>query len=111
MNVRTGDTVLVLSGKDRGKQGRIERVQRTKRGVGVVVTGVNVAKKHQKGRGRNRQGGIIDLPVPIHVSNVQVVCPNCNKPTRVGHRVLEGQDGRRVRVCKQCGEQIEVVRR
>ena len=111
MNVRTGDTVLVLSGKDRGKQGRIERVARTKRGMGVVVSGVNMAKKHQKGRGRNRQGGIIDLPVPIHVSNVQLVCPNCNKPTRVGHRQPDGENARRVRLCKQCGEQIESTRR
>ena len=111
MNVRTGDTVLVLAGKDRGKQGRIERVQRTKRGIGVVVAGVNMAKKHQRGQGRNRQGGIIDLPVPIHVSNVQLVCPNCNKPTRVGHRQLDGEHARRVRLCKQCGEQIESTRR
>ena len=111
MNVRTGDTVLVLTGKDRGKQGRIERLQRTKRGVGVVVAGVNIAKKHQKSRGRNRQGGIIDLPVAIHVSNVQLVCPNCNKPTRVGHGQLEGDKARRIRLCKQCGEQIEAPRR
>lgn len=111
MNVRTGDTVLVLTGKDRGKQGRVERVQRTKRGMGVVVGGVNMAKKHQKGQGRTRQGGIIDLPVPLHVSNVQVVCPSCNKPTRVGHRQLEGEHARRVRVCKHCGEQIEAARR
>ena len=111
MNVRTGDTVLVLTGKDRGKQGRIERVQRTKRGMGVVVGGVNMAKKHQKGRGRNRQGGIIDLPVPLHVSNVQLVCPSCNKPTRVAHGKLEGENTRRIRLCKQCGEQIETVRR
>ncbi|MFN2484919.1 MAG: 50S ribosomal protein L24 [Candidatus Limnocylindria bacterium] len=111
MNVRAGDTVLVLTGKDRGKRGRIERVQRTKRGMGVVVTGVNVAKKHERPRGRTRQGGIIDLPVPLHVSNVQLVCPNCNKPTRVAHGHLPGESGRRVRMCKQCGEQIEVGRR
>lgn len=103
--------MLVLSGKDRGKRGRVERVQRTKLGMGVVVTGVNIAKKHQRGRGRTRQGGIIDLPVPIHISNVQLVCPNCNKPTRVGHRQLEGEGARRIRLCKQCGEQIEVTRR
>jgi large subunit ribosomal protein L24 len=107
MNVRRGDTVLVLAGKDRGKRGTVERVQKTKRGFGVVIPGVNMAKRHQRPRNRTQQAGIIDLPVPIHVSNVQVVCPRCNKPTRVGHQQLE--DGRRVRVCKQCGEQIEVT--
>ena len=107
MNVRAGDMVVVLSGKDRGKRGRIERVQRTSRGMGVVVAGVNIAKKHERARGRNRQGGIIDLPVPLHVSNVQLVCPNCNKPTRVAHSQLGGESDRRVRVCKHCGQQIE----
>ncbi|HEU5325461.1 MAG TPA: 50S ribosomal protein L24 [Candidatus Limnocylindria bacterium] len=107
MNVRRGDTVLVLAGKDRGKRGTVERVEKTKRGYGVVIPGVNMAKRHQRPRTRTQQAGIIDLPVPIHISNVQVVCPRCNKPTRVGHQQLE--DGRRVRVCKQCGEQIEVT--
>jgi large subunit ribosomal protein L24 len=107
MNVRRGDTVMVLSGKDRGKRGTVERIQRTKRGIGVVVPGLNMAKRHQRPRSRTQQAGILDLPVPLHVSNVQVVCPRCNKPTRVGHQQLE--NGRRVRVCKRCGEQIEVT--
>jgi large subunit ribosomal protein L24 len=107
MNVRRGDTVVVLAGKDRGKRGTVDRVHKTKRGFGVVVPGINMAKRHQRARSRTQQAGIIDLPVPIHVSNVQVVCPRCNKPTRVAHAVLEG--GGRMRVCKQCGEQIEVT--
>jgi large subunit ribosomal protein L24 len=105
MNVRKGDTVLVLAGKDRGKRGTVERVERTKRGMGVVVPGLNMAKRHQRPRTRTQQAGILDIPVPIHVSNVQVVCPRCGKPTRIGHQVLE--NGSRVRVCKHCGEQIE----
>jgi large subunit ribosomal protein L24 len=105
MNVRKGDTVLVLAGKDRGKRGTVERVERTKRGLGVVVPGLNMAKRHQRPRTRTQQAGILDIPVPIHVSNVQVVCPRCGKPTRIGHQVLE--NGSRVRVCKHCGEQIE----
>ena len=109
MNVRRGDTVLVLAGKDRGKRGTVERVERTKRGFGVVIQGINVAKRHQRPRGRTQAGGIIDLPVPLHVSNVQVVCPRCNRPTRIGHGRLEGENGRRTRVCKRCGEQIEVT--
>ncbi len=106
MNVRRGDTVMVIAGKDRGKRGTVERVEKTKRGLGVVVPGLNMAKRHMRPRTRSQQAGILDLPVPIHISNVQVVCPRCSKPTRVGHQVLEG--GRRVRVCKHCGEQIEV---
>ena len=89
MNVRRGDTVLVLAGKDRGKRGTVERVEKTKRGLGVVVPGLNMAKRHLKARSRTQQAGIIDLPVPIHVSNVQVVCPRCNRPTRIGHATLE----------------------
>jgi large subunit ribosomal protein L24 len=105
VSVRKGDTVLVLAGKDRGKRGTVERVERTKRGLGVVIPGINMAKRHQRPRTRTQQAGILDIPVPIHVSNVQVVCPRCGKPTRIGHQVLD--NGRRVRVCKHCGEQIE----
>jgi large subunit ribosomal protein L24 len=109
VNVRKGDTVLVLAGKDRGKRGTVERVERTKRGLGVVVPGLNMAKRHQRPRTRTQQAGILDLPVPIHISNVQVVCPRCDKPTRIAHSQLE--DGRRVRVCKHCGEQLEGANR
>ena len=107
MNVRKGDTVMVLAGKDRGKRGTVDHVERTKRGLGVVVQGLNMAKRHQRPRSRTQSGGILDLPVPIHVSNVQVVCPRCDKATRIAHQVLD--DGRHVRVCKHCGEQIETV--
>ena len=82
MNVRKGDTVLVLAGKDRGKRGVVERIERTKRGLGVVVPGINMAKRHQRPKSRTQQAGILDLPVPLHLSNVQVVCPRCDRPTR-----------------------------
>ncbi len=107
MNVRKGDTVLVLAGKDRGKRGTVDRVEKTKRGFGVVIPGINMAKRHQRARSRTQTAGIIDLPVPIHISNVQVICPRCNRPTRIGHMKLE--NGSQTRVCKQCGEQIEVT--
>jgi large subunit ribosomal protein L24 len=107
VKVRRGDTVLVLAGRDRGKRGTVERVEKTKRGFGVVIPGLNMAKRHQRARSRTQQAGIIDLPVPIHISNVQVVCPRCDRPTRVAHTTLEG--GRRTRICKHCGEQIEVT--
>jgi large subunit ribosomal protein L24 len=109
MTVRKGDTVLVLAGKDRGKRGTVERVEETKRGLGVVVQGLNMAKRHQRPRSRTQSAGILDLPVPIHVSNVQVVCPRCDKPPRVATLVRD--DGTKVRACKQCGEQIESVGR
>jgi large subunit ribosomal protein L24 len=109
-NVKKGDTVMVLAGKDRGKRGTVERVERTKRGLGVVVPGINMAKKHQRSQTRTQQGGIMDLPIPLHVSNVMVVCPSCDKPTRVAHGHLEGDEKRRVRVCRHCGEQLEVVK-
>lgn len=109
MNIRKGDTILVLAGKDRGKRGVVERIERTKRGLGVVVPGLNMAKRHQRPRSRTQQAGILDLAVPLHLSNVQVVCPRCDKPTRITHQMLE--DGsHRVRVCKHCGEQMEVAK-
>ena len=107
MNVRRGDTVVVLAGKDRGKRGTVERVEKTKRGYGVVINGINMAKRHQRARSRTQTAGIIDIPVPVHVSNVQVVCPRCGNPTRIGHATLE--NGNRTRVCKHCGEHIEVA--
>ena len=106
MNIRKGDTVLVLAGKDRGKRGVVERIERTKRGLGVVVPGLNMAKRHQRPRSRTQQAGILDLPVPLHLSNVQVVC---DKPTRITHQMLD-DDSHRVRVCKHCGEQMEVAK-
>ena len=109
MTVRKGDTVMVLAGKDRGKRGTVERIETTKRGLGVVVQGLNMAKRHQRPRSRTQTAGILDLAVPIHVSNVQVVCPRCDKPSRVGMQIRD--DGSKVRVCKHCGEQIETVAR
>ena len=107
MDVRKGDTVLVLAGKDRGKRGTVERIERTKRGFGVVVPGINMAQRHQRAAIANAEAGILDIPVPLHISNVQVVCPRCNQPTRVAHRLLEGEHARSTRLCKHCGEQIE----
>jgi len=107
-NVKKGDTVLVIAGKDRGKRGTVDRVEKIKRGLGVVIPGINMSRKHQRARTRTQQAGILDVPVPLNVSNVMVVCPNCEKPTRVAHAHLEGDLKRRVRVCKHCGEQLEV---
>ena len=130
--IRKGDTVLVLSGRDAGKRGKVERVVRRdpsptpvrsgyrrtslKGGVYVVVEGLNIARKHTKPRQRTQggpgsmptvdPGGILDHAMPLPVERVMVVCTHCDRPTRIAHRTLD--NGTRVRVCKHCGEPIEV---
>ncbi|MDI3298966.1 MAG: 50S ribosomal protein L24 [Bacillota bacterium] len=103
VHLRKGDTVQVISGKDAGRRGKVLRVIPASRRV--VVEGVNIAKKHRKPTPKVMQGGIIEQENPIDASNAMVVCPSCDRPTRVGHRILE--DGRKVRVCKRCGEVID----
>ena len=100
MHVKTGDTVLVLSGKDKGKKGKVLSVNPAKRTV--IVEGVSVATKHQKPRRMGETGGIIKQETPIYACKVQAVCGKCNAGTRVGRKVLE--DGTHVRYCKKCGE-------
>jgi large subunit ribosomal protein L24 len=130
-DVRKGDEVLVLSGKDAGKRGTVERVARNPQGyrkvlgkygsqwrktsplagLAVVVEGLNIAKRHTKPRARQgrtdrqpriQQGGIMDIPQPIHASKVMIVCPHCGQPTRVKHGT--SGDGRKIRICNNCGE-------
>ena len=97
--IRRNDNVLVLTGRDRGKRGRVLRIL-TSTGR-VVVEGVNMIKRHTRPNPqRNVKGGIVEREGTIHASNVQLVCPECGKPTRVGRRVLG--DGRKVRVCRKC---------
>lgn len=130
--IRKGDNVVVLSGKDAGKRGQVTEVIRRdpsdtpvrsgyrrvslRGGVYVVVDGVNIARKHTKPRQRSTggigsmptvdPGGILDHAMPLPVSRVMLVCPHCDKPTRVGHRTLDNDS--RVRVCGHCGEPLEV---
>jgi len=101
-NIRRDDNVMVIAGKDRGKTGKVNRVIREK--DRVVVAGVNIATKHVKNRPGIRQAGIIHVEAPLHISNVMLVCPHCDKPTRVGHAFQE--DGAKVRVCKRCTQVI-----
>lgn len=102
-HVRQGDTVLVLAGKDRGKKGKVLRVFPVDRRV--MVEGVNIVKRHQRPTRQVMQGGIVEQEAPVHISNVMLVCPRCNTPTRVGKRRLE--NGRHVRACKHCGEVVD----
>jgi len=106
LHVRKGDTVLILAGKDSGKRGRIlEALPRIER---VIVEDANLITRHQKPRSlqptARQQAGRVEKPAPLHVSNVQLVCPNCNQPTRAVRREIEGHS---VRVCKRCGEQLD----
>jgi large subunit ribosomal protein L24 len=134
-DIRKGDTVVVLAGKDAGKRGTVERVMR-RRGTTygkhrlpredapalsqahVVVHNLNVAKRHTKPRQANtgntiagvpqlQQGGILDVPQPLPIAKVMVVCPRCDRPTRVKHTTLAS--GQQVRICRHCGEPLEVA--
>jgi large subunit ribosomal protein L24 len=102
VRIRKGDRVVVLQGKDRGKQGMVTRVLPAQ-GT-VIVEGVNIAKKHQKKRRQTMQAGIIDKDMPIPVSNVAVISPNDGKPTRVGYRFDD--NGNKVRICKRTGADL-----
>ena len=101
MNIRKDDKVVVISGKDKGKQGKV-LVADPKAGK-VIVEGVSVAAKHQKPRKQGEQGGIIKMETPIYACKVMVVCPKCGKPTRVAHKQ---ENGKNVRVCKKCGANL-----
>ena len=108
MNIKKGDTVLIITGKDRGKQGTVSRAmpQDNK----VIIEGLNIVKKHVRPQGQTRQGGVIDKAMPIDVSNTMLICTECGEPTRVGHErrpVGVDQKLRPVRVCKKCHKGIE----
>ena len=103
MRIRRNETVSILSGRDKGKQGKVQKVY-TKKGL-FLVEGLNIVKRHQKPTGTVRQAGIIEQEAPVKVSNVALVCPKCNKPTRVRYGFLE--DKTKIRVCKLCQENLE----
>ena len=130
--IRRGDLVVVLAGKDAGKRGRVERVIGPSagppgsrsvyrrgsggRGVSLVVEGLNISKRHTKPRQtasstdrmpKVQQGGILDLAQPLPIGKVMVVCAKCDEATRIGHRTLD--NGKRIRVCRNCGEPLETV--
>lgn len=106
MHVKKDDTVLIISGDDRGKQGKVLAVS-PKEGK-VIVEGLNMVKKHVKPRKAGDPSGIIEAEGALYASKVQVVCPACKKPTRVAHKKVAGDNGkmRSVRICKECGEEL-----
>ena len=103
VSIKTGDTVLVNSGKDSGKKGKVLAIKETKKGVRVVVEGVNIITKAKKARTAQEKSELVKVEGTIDVSNVNVVCPTCGKPTRVKHAVI---DGKKVRVCS-CGAVLD----
>ena len=97
--IRRNDNVLVITGKDRGKRGRVLKVDPAKNRL--IVEGVNFIKRHTKPNPQRQiKGGVIEREASLHASNVQVVCPECSKPTRLGRKILG--DGRKVRICRKC---------
>jgi len=104
MHVRSKDTVLVLTGKSRGLRGRVLSVDPA--ADRALVEGANMAKKHARANPRKGvKGGVLEREAPVHVSNLMVICPHCDKPTRVGHERLE--NGRKVRRCKRCQAHVD----
>lgn len=100
MKLKIGDNVKITIGKDKGREGKIEKV--FPKINKVVVTGINVFKKHFKGQG-GQKGGIYDVVKPLDVAKISLVCPKCKKETRVGYKVMENE---KVRVCRKCGKEI-----
>ncbi|HJI77248.1 MAG TPA: 50S ribosomal protein L24 [Clostridiales bacterium] len=101
MNIKKDDKVVVLSGKDKGKEGKV--LSADPKGGKLIVEGVNVATKHQKPKNQQDQGGIIKTETPIYACKVMVVCPKCGKPTRIAHKIT---DGKKARICKKCGAEL-----
>ena len=101
MKIKTGDKVIVLSGKDKGKTGKV--LVADPKALKVIVEGVNVATKHQKAQKKGQDGGIIKVETPIYVSKVQLVCPKCDKGVRVGYKYVADK---KLRVCRKCGAEI-----
>ena len=101
MRIKKGDMVMVISGDDKGREGKVIKVMPKKQAV--LVEGLNIQKKHQKPKREGEKGQIVEKPGPIHISNVKLVCSRCGKATRVSRKIVEGK---KHRVCKKCGQVI-----
>lgn len=99
LHVKTGDTVMIISGKDKGKKGKV--LEASPKEGKIIVEGRNMVTKHVKPRKMGQQGGIVKAEGPLYACKVMIVCPKCGKPTRVAHKIFG--DGSKQRVCKQCG--------
>jgi large subunit ribosomal protein L24 len=101
MKIRKGDTVLIISGKDRRRKGKV--LKAFPKELKILVEGMNLKKKHVRPKREGEKGQIVQIPAPIPVSNVKLVCPKCTKPTRVGYKITENKKSR---ICKKCGKEI-----
>ena len=101
MKIKKGDNVIIISGKDRGKKGKVSKALPNK--GKIIVEGINIVKKHRRSRRENEKGQIIEIPSPINISNVKLICPKCAKAVRVGYRLTESG---KFRICKKCGQEI-----
>jgi large subunit ribosomal protein L24 len=103
LSIKKNDTVLVITGREKGKKGRVLSVYPSK--GRLLIERINMIRKHMKPSRKHTQGGIIEKEAPLHISNVMLICPKCNKPTRISSIFL--QDDRKVRVCKKCSEVMD----
>ncbi len=102
VKIKKGDKVYILTGKDRGKSGKVLTVMPKEKKA--IVEGINVMKKAVKGNSSNPQGGIVEKASPVDISNIQVICPGCNKSNKVGFKVLK--NGNKERICRKCGKEL-----
>jgi large subunit ribosomal protein L24 len=103
VQIRKNDSVMVITGKERGKTGKVLRVLPDK--DAIIIERINLVKRHSKPRGPQQPGGIGEKEASIHVSNLMIMCDKCNAPVRVGKKVLS--DGKKIRICRRCGEALE----
>lgn len=103
MQIRKNDSVMVISGKERGKTGKVLRVDPKE--DAVIIERINVVKRHTKPRGPQQAGGIVEKEASIPASNIMIMCDKCNAPVRIGHKVLA--DGNKIRVCRRCAEALD----
>jgi len=103
LSVKKNDTVLVIAGREKGKKGRVLSIYPSK--GRLLIEKINMIRKHMKPTRKYAQGGIIEKEAPLHISNIMLICPKCNKPTRISNTHL--QEGRRVRMCKKCREVMD----
>ena len=104
VKIKTGDTVLVIIGKDRTKKGKvIEVFPKDNR---IIVEGINIVKKHVRARRAGEKGQRVEVPRPLNISNVKLICSKCKKPTRVGYKPVQKSKEKKIRICKKCGQEI-----
>jgi len=103
VQIRKNDSVMVITGRERGKTGKVLRVLREK--DALIIERINLVKRHSKPRGPQQPGGIIEKEASIHASNIMIMCDKCNAPVRIGYKQLS--DGKKIRICRRCGEALD----